>query len=76
MKGSIPKSKFMDFKFGQDNVQEGRWLIAYGKSFIQSMHHFMYIGSSVDETGGHGNTNYTETVCSMGTLEEVQWSVV
>ena len=48
MRISRPKTQLIDFKFGQDNGQ-GRELL--GKE-LQRVHHFKYIGSSVEETGG------------------------
>ena len=42
----------------------------------QRVHHFKYLGLSMEETGGHDNRNFKESECSMGKLEEMQWSVV
>ena len=42
---------FMDFNFGQDNGQ-GRESVKILGEELQRVHHFKYIGSSVEETGG------------------------
>ena len=41
----------MDFNFGQDNGQEREPVKILGEE-LQRVHHFKYIGSSVEETGG------------------------
>ncbi len=51
MRISRPKTKFMDFKFGQDNGQEREPVKIIGEE-LDSEYHFKYIGSSVEETGG------------------------
>ena len=66
---SRPKTHFMDFNFGQDNGQEREPVRIVGEE-LQRVHHFKYLGSSVEETGE------TESECSMEKLEEMQWSVV
>ena len=47
----IPKTQFIDFKFGQDNGQ-GREPVQILGEELQRVHHVKYIGSSVEETGG------------------------
>ena len=50
MRTSRPKTQFIDFKFGQDNGQgKGPFKILGDELRV---HHFKYIGSSVEETGG------------------------
>ena len=51
MRISRPKTQFMDFNFGQDNGQEREPVKILGEE-LQRMHHFKYLGSSVEETGG------------------------
>ena len=51
MRISGPKPQFMDFNFGQDNGQEREPVKILGEE-LQRVHHFKYIGSSVEETGG------------------------
>ena len=51
MRISRPKTQFMDFNFGQDNGQEREPVKIIGEE-LQRVHHFMYLGSSVEETGG------------------------
>ena len=51
MRISRPKSQFIDFKFGQDSGQ-GREPVKILGEELQRVRHFMYLGSSVDETGG------------------------
>ena len=46
-----PNAQFTDFKFGHDNGQ-GREPVKILGEELQRVHHFMYLGSSVDETGG------------------------
>ena len=61
MRISRPKPQFMDFKLGRDNGQGREPVKILGKR------------------GGdrrHDNRNFTESECSMGKLEEMQWSVV
>ena len=48
---SRPKPQFMDFNFGQDNGQEREPVKILGEE-LQRVHHFKYIGSSVEEIGG------------------------
>ena len=48
---SRPKTQFMDFNFGQDNGQEREPVKILGEE-LQRVHHFKYLGSSVEETGG------------------------
>ena len=48
---SRPKTQFIDFKFGQDNVQ-GREPVKIVGEELQIVHHVQYIGASVEETGG------------------------
>ena len=50
MRISRPKTQFIDFKFGQDNGQ-GRKPVNVLREELQRVHHFKYLGSSVDETG-------------------------
>ena len=51
MRISRPKTQFMDFNFGQDNGQEREPVKILGEE-LQRVHHFKYLGSSVEETGG------------------------
>ena len=51
MRISRPKTQFMDFKFGQDNGQEREPVKILGEE-LQRVHHFKYLTSSVEETGG------------------------
>ena len=51
MRISRPKTQFMDFNFGQDNGQEREPVKIVGEE-LQRVHHFKYLGSSVEETGG------------------------
>ena len=51
MRISRPKTQFMDFNFGQDNVQEREPVKILGEE-LQIVRHFKYLGSSVEETGG------------------------
>ena len=51
MRISRPKTKVMDFNCGQDNGQERELVKILGEE-LQRVHHFKYIGSSVEETGG------------------------
>ena len=51
MRISRPKTQSMDFNFGQDYGQEREPVTTLGK-VLQRVHHFKYLGSSVDETGG------------------------
>ena len=74
MRISRPKTKFMDFNFGQDNGQERELVKILGEE-LQRVHHFQYLGSIVEETGGMA-TEITQSECSMEKLEEMQWSVV
>ncbi len=64
----------MDFNFGQDNCQERELVKILGEE-LQRVHHFQYLGSIVEETGGMA-TEITQSECSMEKLEEMQWSVV
>ena len=41
----------MDFNFGQDNGPEREPVRILGEE-LQRVHHFKYLGSSVEETGG------------------------
>ena len=47
MRTSIPKKQFIDFKFGQDNGQ-GREPVKILGEELQRVHHFKYLGSSVE----------------------------
>ena len=47
----IPETRFTDFKFGQDNGH-GREPVKIIGEQLQRVHHFKYLGSSVDEAGG------------------------
>ena len=60
MRISRPNTKFMDFNFGQDNGQEREPVKILGEE-LQRVHHFKYLGSSVEETGGMA-TEITQTV--------------
>ena len=51
MRISRPKSQFIDCKFGQDNGQ-GREPVKIIGEELQRVHHFKYLSSSVEETGG------------------------
>ena len=51
MRISRTKTQFIDFKFGQDNGQ-GREPVKILGEQLQRGHHFKYLGSSVEETGG------------------------
>ena len=51
MRISRPKTQFIDFQFGQDNGQ-GREPVKILREELQIVHHFKYLGSSVEETGG------------------------
>ena len=74
MRISRPKTQFIDFKFGQDNGQ-GREPVNILGEELPRVHHFNYLGSSVEETGGM-TTDISLSECSMAKLEEMQWSVV
>ena len=50
MRISRPKTQFIDIKYGQDNGQ-GREPVNILGEELQRVHHFKYLGSSVDETG-------------------------
>ena len=56
MRISRPKIQFMDFNFGQDNGQEREPVKILGEE-LQRVHHFKYLGSSVEETGGIATEN-------------------
>ena len=51
MRISRPKTQFVGFNFGQDNGQ-GREPVKILGEELQRVHHFKYLGSSVEETGG------------------------
>ena len=51
MKTSRPTTQFLDFNLGQDNGQ-GREPVKILGEELQRVHHFKYLGSSVEETGG------------------------
>ena len=51
MRISRPKTQFMDFNFGLDNGKEREPVKILGEE-LQRVHHFKYIGSSLEETGG------------------------
>ena len=51
MRISRPKTQFIDFQFGEDNGQ-GRGPVKILGDELQRVHHFKYLGSSVEETGG------------------------
>ena len=51
MRITIPQTHPMDLNFGQDNGQEREPVKILGEE-LQIVHHFKYIGSSVEETGG------------------------
>ena len=51
MRISRPKTQFIDFKFGKDNGQGRESVKTLGEE-LQKVHHFKYVGSSVEETGG------------------------
>ena len=51
MRITRPKTQFMDFNFGHDNYQEREPVKILGEE-LQRVHHFKYITSSVEETGG------------------------
>ena len=51
MMSSRPKTQFIDFKFGQDDGQ-GREPVNILGEELQRVHHFKYLGSSVEESGG------------------------
>ena len=74
MRISRPKTQFIDFKFGQDNGQ-GREPVQILGEELQRVHHFKYLGSSVEETACM-TTEISQSECSMGKLEDMQWSVV
>ena len=48
---SRTKIHFIDFQFGKDNSQ-GREPVKILGEELQRVHHFKYLGSSVEETGG------------------------
>ena len=48
---SRPNTQFIDFQFGEDNVQ-GRGPVKILGEELQMVHHLMYLGSSLEETGG------------------------
>ena len=73
MRISRPKTQFMDFNLGQDNGQEREPVKTLGEE-LQSVHHFKYLGSSVEETGCMA-TQFTECKWRMEKLEEMQRSV-
>ena len=56
MRISIPKTQFMDFKFGLDNGQ-GREPVNILGEELQRVPHFMYFGSSVEGTGDMATNN-------------------
>ena len=70
MRISRPKTQCIDFTLGQDNGQ-GREPVTILGEELQRVHHFKYHGYR-----RHDNTHFTESECSMGKLEEMQWSVV
>ena len=51
MRITRPKTQFIDFDFGQDNGQE-REPVKILEEELQRVHHFKYLTSSVEETGG------------------------
>ena len=51
MRISRPNTQFIYFKFGHDNGQ-GRYPVNILEEEIQRVHHFKYLGLSVEETGG------------------------
>ena len=48
---SIPETKFINLKFGQDSGQ-GREPVNILMEELQRVHHFKYLVSSIEETGG------------------------
>ena len=46
-----PKIQSIDFKFGQDNGK-GRDTVKILGDDLHRVHHFKYLGSSAEETGG------------------------
>ena len=50
LRSSRTKIHFIDFKFGKDNSQ-GREPVKILGEELQRVHHFKYLGSSVEETG-------------------------
>ena len=72
---SRPKTQCVDNKFGQDNGQ-GREPVKILGEELQRVHHFKYIGSSVEEIGGMTTKQFTESEPRVEKLEEMQWSVV
>ena len=53
------KAQLIDFKFGQESDQ-GREPVEILGEELQIGHHFKYLGSSVEETGGMTNRGFTE----------------
>ena len=51
MRISRPKTQLIDFQFGEDNAQ-GRGPVKILGEELQMVHHFKYLGSSLEETGG------------------------
>ena len=51
MRISRTKTHFIDFQFVEDNCQ-GRGPVKILGEELQRVHHFKYLGSSVEETGG------------------------
>ena len=74
MRTSRPKTQFIGFTFGEDNGQ-GRDPVKILGEELQRVHRFKYLGANVEETGGM-TTEISQSECSMGKLEEMQWSVV
>ena len=50
MRTSIPETQFINLKFGQDSGQ-AREPVKMLMEELQRVHHFKYLGSSVEETG-------------------------
>ena len=63
-----------NFNFGHDNGQ-GREPVKILGNELQTVQHFKYIGSILEETGGMA-TEITQSECSMEKLEEMPCSFV
>ena len=63
-----------NFNFGHDNGQAREPVKILGNE-LQTVQHFKYIGSILEETGGM-TTESTQSECSMEKLEEMPCSFV
>ena len=75
MRISRPKTQFIDFKFGQYNGQ-GREPVKILGEELQRVHHFKYLGSSVETTGGMTTDISQRVSAAWINWKRMQWRVV